>query len=318
MPKIEPAVTTLWYSVANGTSYIDIAKDLSMMNRRLYRQGMVYAIQDVQVGLPTGMRTTDVVQVSFSTVPNTWSAHNAHQKGFRAFRNQVRQIEQGTGIRAGSWNDFKVYMDDSHEDGTTLTPVDGNGDAVLTGDWDYSALVFDDDGTEKDLKMHMIGSSNLADTNEESGIGLIQEYSISRSIIQGNDPDTPAAASDSIYAKLLGTDEMMDRMVDNVESANDNPPYDVDDHFGGADNGDHAHLSQIIGISSQQSVGRSPGFIAPCGLIKVYTNEIALDSVDPNNAISAIYASGTAPTLVVGITVAAGPYRGVMATPMGQ
>ncbi len=318
MPKIEPAVTTLWYSVANGTSYIDIAKDLSMVNRRLYRQGMVYAIQDIQVGLPLGMRASDVAQFTFSTVPNTWSAHNAHQKAFRAWRRQVREVEQGTGIRAGSWNDFKVYLDDSMEDGTTLTPVDGNGDAILTGDWDYSALVFDDDGTERDLKMHMIGSSNLADTNEESGIALIEEYSHSRSIIQGNDPDTPAAASDSIYAKLMGTDEMTDRIVDNVESANDNPPYDVDDYLGGADNGDHAHPAQILAVSAHQSVGRAPGFIAPCGLIKVSAGEIALNDVTPESGGAGVYALGTSATCAVGITVAVGPYRGVLATPMGQ
>ena len=58
-------------------------------------------------------------------------------------------------------------------------------------EWDYSALVFDDDGTERDLKMHLIGSSDLTDTNEESGIGLVNEYQISRTTVQINDPDTP-------------------------------------------------------------------------------------------------------------------------------
>lgn len=314
MPRIEPAVTTLWYSVADGVSYIDIAKDLSIVNRRLYRQGMVYAIQDVQVGLAPGMKVTDVWQAAISGIPNSWIAHNAWKKAFTAWRRQVSDYSEVSS--PGTWNDFKIYLDDDMEDsGTILTPVAGDGAAWKTGDWDYSALVFDDDGTEKDLKMHMIGSSNLADTNEESGIGLINEYQNSRALVHANDPDMPAAASDTIYAKLLGTDEMTDRIVDNIESANDNPPYDQDEYPGGHDNGDSAQAFVIMAVSGSESVSRAPGFVAPCGLIKISTNELASSDATSGDGT---YTAGSAATALVGITVATGPYRGVLATPMGQ
>ncbi len=321
MAKIQPAVTQLLYLVPDGTSYIDLAKDLSKVNRRLYRQGYTYVVQDIQVGVSTGMKASDVWTCAFSTAGNSWIVHNAWKKGFGAWRRQVREVENATGIKDGTWNDFKVYLDDSMEDGTTLEPYAGDNAVYQAGEWEYSALVFDDDGTEKDLKMHLIGSSDLTDTNEESGIGLINEYEISRALVPGNDPDNHAEASDLIYAKLMGTDEMSDRLVDNVESANDNPPYDRDDYPGGAANADSTVPVRFGSVSGSQTTSIMAGFIVPCGLLKVFTAESALDTngflADATTA-NGVYAQGTAPTVAVLVTMAAGPYRGVLAAPMGQ
>ena len=132
MPKIEPAVTTLWYTVGTGDSYIDLAKDLSAMNRRLYRQGYVYAVQDIQIGMFAGMRATDIAQFSFSVVPNTYMTHNAWSKAFRAWRRQQKEITDHLGPISGKWADFKVYLDDSMEDGTILTPIAGDSGAIST------------------------------------------------------------------------------------------------------------------------------------------------------------------------------------------
>lgn len=319
MPRIEPAVTTLWYTVPNGDSYIDIAKDLSMVNRRLYRQGMVYAIQDVQVGLPTAMRSSDIWQCSISGIPNSWIAQNAWTKASRIWRAQQKEYAEMLPGVQGKWADFKIFLDDVHEDSSNkLTPIAGDGADFTGGDWDHSKFVFDDDGTERELKMHMIGSSNLADNNNESGIGLIHEYAHSRPNVHIAEPDVEGEVSDSIYAKLLGTDEMTDMIGDNLEGDNDVPPYDQDEFPGGETNADAAHPFQILAVSAQQSVGRAPGFIAPCGLLKVSTNELALNDVDPAAIGGATYATGTSASALMGITVAAGPYRGVMATPMGQ
>ncbi len=333
MAKIEPAVTQLLYQVPDGASYIDLAKDLSKVNRRLYRQGMTYVVQDIQFGVSSGMRSSDVQALTFSTAGNSWIVHNAWKKGFAAWRRQVRDVERGTGIKAGTWNDFKVYLDDSMEDSNAiLEPYAGDGAVYQAGDWDYSALVFDDDGTEKDLKMHLIGSTDLTDTNEESGIGLINEYEISRALVHGNDPDNHAEASDSIYAKLMGTDEFTDRVVDNVEAANDNPPYDRDDYPGGTANADVAVPVRFGSVTAQQAISNMAGFIVPCGLLHVYNSEMSLTNttesatdlgdVGGTGVASpgplSVYGSGSAQTAYVIITMAPGPYRGVLAAPMGQ
>lgn len=316
MPKIEPAVTQLFYNFPDGTSYIDIAKDLSIVNRRLYRSGMVYAIQDIQLVYSGGTKATDIGIVSFSTAGNSWIVHNAWKKGFRAWRNQVNELKRGLGADVeGKWADFKVYLDDSMEDGTILTPVASDGAAYATGEWNHSKLVFDDDGTEREFKMHLIGGSNLTDTNEESAIGLIYEYGISRPRVQTDDPDVFSGMSDSIYAKMLGTDEMSDMMVDNIEGDNDNPPYDYDNYPGASSNADAPVYVRFASVNATQSQVNVPGFIAPCGLLKVESQELALtDASSPDGT----YGAGTAPTIQAIITVATGPYRGVLAQKMGQ
>ena len=314
MPKIEPAVTQLMYLLPNGVSYADIAKDLSQMNRRLYRQGMTYVVQDLQIGQTVGMTATDITRVTVSTIPNSWIAHNAWTKAFRAWRGQVRELTDhlGSGVE-GKWADFKIYLDDSMEDGTILDPYAGDAAVFLAGEWDHSKLVFDDDGTEREFKMHMVGSTNLADTNEESAIGLIHEYQISRAMVNAEDPDTFTSLSDGIYAKMIGTDEMSDMLVDNLEDDNNNPPYDQDEYPGGHSNADVAHPARILSCNATQSTVQAPGFIVPCGLLKFDLNEIQLDSQNP-----AVYEAVASPTIICIVTVAAGPYRGVLAAPMGQ
>lgn len=313
MAKIEPAVTQLAYLVPNGDSYIDLAKDLSKVNRRLYRQGMTYVIQDIQIGVGVGMTATDVHQFTFGTAGNSYIVHNAWKKGFFAWRKQVREHSEGTGIKPGKWNDFKVHLDDSMEDGTILEPYAGDGAVYQAGEWDYSVLVFDDDGTEREFEMHLIGSSNLADTNEESGIGLIDQYQRSRAILGSNEPTIPSTASDTIYAKLLGTDEMTDMVMDNIEDKNDSPPYDHDEYPGGETNADAPVPQRVGSVNATMSTATLPGFIAPCGLIKVASGEIQLDGSSPP-----IYESVSAATALVILTIAPGPYRGVLAAPMGQ
>jgi len=320
MAKIEPAVTQLLYLVPDGTSYVDLAKDLSKVNRRLYRQGYTYVVQDVQVILPVGSRTSDIQYMQVSTSGNSWVVHNAWTKGYRAWRAQQREMTAALGTAAeGSYADFKIYLDDSHEDATTLEPYAGDAAVYQAGEWEYSKLVFDDDGSEKELKMHIIGSSNLGDTNNESGIGLINEYQNSRvSVPSVGMPHVPTGASDSIYAKLMGTDELSDMLIDNIENDNDTPPYDYDDYPGGAVNADVAVPVRWLTVTGSQGMTVGAGFIAPCGLIKLDTLEFAIDSVDVNQSLSTVYAEAAAPTLLIMVTVAAGPYRGVLAAPMGQ
>ncbi len=332
MAKIEPAVTQLAYLVPDGASYIDLAKDLSKVNRRLYRQGYTYVVQDIQLGISSGLRSTDVAVMTFSTMGNSWMVHNAWKKAFRVWRQQQKEVTDALPGIQGKWADFKIYLDDTMEDGTTLEPYAGDGAVYTGGDWDHSRFVFDDDGTEKYYKMHMIGSSNLSDTNDESAIGLIHEYSHSRPNVHIAEPDVESEASDTIYAKLLGTDEMSDILVGHMEAENDVPPYDQDEFPGGETLADAAVPVRIVSASGTQTSATAMGFIAPCGLIKVDSSEMNLtDTTESATDLGDVAATGvaspgprsiyqvaTAQTTLVIVTVAAGPYRGVLAAPMGQ
>lgn len=313
MAKIVPAITSLSYVVPNGVSYIDLARDLSRVNRRLYRQGRNYAVESITVTTSIGMKVTDSIAMVFSSMGNSYSVHNAWEKGFNAWRKQLKQYDTG-GIK-GRWSDFKIYLDDDMEDGTVNDVLAGDGAAVLSGDWHYSKLVFDDDGTEREFCMHMIGSTNLTDTNEESAIGLMHEYSRAVPIIATQEPSVSSEANDTIFAKILGTDELTDMIIGNIEEDNDSAPYDRAERYGGDTNGDAAHPERFVACSANEIVTTIPGFIAPCGLIQIKSEELALDDT---SSADGVYASGTAPSVAVQIRLVPGPYKGVLAPPMGQ
>lgn len=315
MVKIEPAVTQLMYDLPDGTSYIDLAKDLSQVNRRLYRQGYTYVVQDIQMHSVIGLKMTDVSLLEFATAGNSFMVHNAWKKAFAAWRKQVRDNIENQSVQ-GKWADFKIYLDDVMEDSTILNPLAGDGAVYQAGEWAHSQLVFDDDGTERKFKMHLIGSSNLTDTNNESAIGLIEEYQRSRRTVQEYDP-AGTEFSDSIYAKLHGTDEMTDMIVDLVEGDNDQPPYDHDQYPGGDTNADAAVPTRILTCTGGQGSAMVAGFIAPCGLIQVENSRIIQNGDFLQDAAIVTVDAASEPTRVI-ITMAAGPYRGVLAAPMGQ
>lgn len=327
MARIEPAITQILYLVPNGDSYVDLAKDLSKINRRHYRQGYTYVVQDIQVGLSAGMRTSDIQQLTFGTMGNSWVVHNAWTKAFHLWRDQQKAVRDALGSHTeAKWADFKIFLDDSMRGGTTLEPYAGDAAAVNDGEWLYSQYVWDDDGTERETYAHMVGG-NTGTTD----FGLIQNYADSRPrTLASVNPIMESEASDTMYAKLLGfaPDELTDMLVDNYEDHNDTPPYDADEYVGGAANADAAVPVRFGAISAAQSAATLAGFIAPCGLIKISSNEMALDNtiditaadastVDAPGPLS-VYSSGSAPTAAVLVTLAPGPYRGVLAAPMGQ
>lgn len=306
MPKIEPAVTQLLYQVPNGDSYIDIAKDLSKINRRLYRQGMTYVIQDIQFAQNIGTKATDITQISFATAGNSYMTHNAWKKGYETWRTQQNEYGDGSGSQLkGKWADFKVYLDDGQAGGTTLEPYATDGAVYIAGEWTMSNFVYDDAGTSRSPSIHLIGTST-----EDSAIGLIQAYGEARNYPSGG-PGNPAAMATGFYAQFHGVGDIDDELGNDLRDQNDLPPYDQDEYAGGETNADAAVPVRFGSVNASQSTGMLPGFIVPCGLVKVGLNELQLDG-------SSEYEATSSAAVALLITVAAGPYRGVLAAPMGQ
>lgn len=305
MPKIEPAVTQLYYIVPDGVSYIDLAKDLSKVNRRLYRQGMTYVVQDIQIGMLPGMLPTDIYQITFSTAGNSYMVHNAWKKGSTTWRTQQNEYMDGEGSQLkGKWADFKVYLDDSQAAGTTLEPYASDGAVYATGEWAMSNFVYDDAGTSRSPSIHLIGTST-----EDSAIGLIEAYGEARNFPTGA-PSNPAGMATGFYAQFHGVGDIDDELGNDIRDQNDTAPYDADAYQGGETNADAPVPVRLGSVNATQSSTTLQGFIAPCGLIKVQAAELFLDS--------GIYAAQSAPSSAMVLTVAPGPYRGVLAVPMGQ
>ena len=306
MAKIEPAITQLLYQVPNGSSYIDLAKDLSKVNRRLYRQGYTYVVQDIQVAQNIGTKATDITQLSFSTMGNSWVVHNAWTKGFKAWQKMQNEWNDGQGSRSkGKWADFKIYVDDSMASGTILEPYATDGAVIAPGEWVYSNFVYDDAGTSRSPTIHMIGS-----TTADSAIGLIEAYGNSRNYPAAG-PQHPAALNTGFYAEFHGVGDVDDELGTDIENDNDLPPYDQDEYVGGHTNGDVVVPVRFGSINATMSTTTMGGFVAPCGLIACMLQELQLDG-------SSEYEATASSTVAVLITLVPGPYRGVLAAPMGQ
>lgn len=329
MPKIVPAITALTYLIPNGVSYIDLARDLSRVNRRLYRQGRYYAIESITIASGVNMRSSDVVSQAWYSSGNSYTVQKAWNAGYDAWNDQLDQYSDRS--QRGRWDDFKIYLDDTMEDGTINDVYAGDGAIVQVGeDWSYAKLAFDDDGTEREFTMCLIGTSNLTDTDEESGIALIEEWADARPKAHAESPPMPGSWSNTIWAKIKGTDELTDMIYENLETDNDQAPYDFDDYYGGAVNGDAAHLERLIAVSGAEFTRTIPGFIAPCGLIKVSSEELSLtnttesatDIGEPaatgqaSPGPNSVYQTGTAPSVIAIVRVVPGPYKGVLAPSM--
>jgi len=315
--SIEPAQRALFYAVTPSSGafdvVIDVAKDLSATNRRLYRQGMQYYIQNVKIATGKG----NVFSIC-ATAGDTWMIHNAWKKGFALWRAQQREVNKVLPGSSGKWADFKVDLWDG-----SSTPIDSiaGGDAATDDEWNLSNYVWDDDGTERQPTFCIIGA-----TAPNTKIGLVQEYHISRSQVGTGslgDPPLPSEASDSIYAKSLGTDEMTDMLIDVVESDNDLPPYNADEMIGGDTVADEP-LVQSMTFASELSPSNSGGFTAECGLIRIsgsskLTATFPHSTNNDNNYDDIHYLDENLDdTLIIQVMVAPGPYKGVMASPMGQ
>ena len=90
--------------------YIDIAQCLSLLNRRFYRQGMQYAVEDMEV-LSDGVN-----EVAVYRLPHTWIVASAWEKCMRNWKEQQDEAADDAGLETltARYRDFKVYMDTIH------------------------------------------------------------------------------------------------------------------------------------------------------------------------------------------------------------
>ena len=223
---------TLLNISVGGSGYIDLAFELSRLNHRLYRQGRMYEAEIVLTNtIAAGQPHT------IETIAPTWMAQKAWQLAFQKWREST-QHERDNGIRAGRWNDFRVFYEAGHS---------GNP-SIINGEYQYTAAEKADGSGP--LQFHFLGGST------PTRYGLIAEYDT----LRDTDTDTPPAGGSTMpYGELLA--ELNDQQANQIQEEGDEPPYNS------------VNLSQTV----QQFQLRAPsdsnyfrtGMIkVPCGLIK--------------------------------------------------
>ena len=267
----------------NGTYYIDLAKALSLQERRLHRQKQIYTV------LGGYMKDQDGSTAHFNTAPMTWPVKRSVNRGFRLWKKMIAEtLSRTDGVQSGKWNDFKVYLDNQH--GTPKVPVDASGNIMSSGttEWDYSTLTSADPsetaaGVTLDpdqFELQIVGphSGNPQDEGNPSGwsrISLVQSWVDSRPL-KSTTQDPSYHNEGSVTAdplnNLFDAADVDDDKLTIINQEGDLPPYDSEEMFGNAQSTGNSNNLQRM--SSAQTSGSNPiamvmGFQAICGLVQV-------------------------------------------------
>ena len=275
----------LSFKIANqnqGEVYIDIAKAMSIVNRKLYRQQGLWHVhgvctyadaQDANDPLKTiGIPYT----VSISGAPRNWVTRNALVKAFSAWKDQQKKVYDSVSPSIKpKWGDFKVYLNENHKNDGDLIPISGHmfggTDLYNAGEWIHSKLVVESaDGAgavnQYEPTIHILG-----DNDGLNSVGAILNYQESRAQPQSPDPNLPIGWDDNIYA--LSADPLSDQLeeiTENMGLENNEPPYDLNDYPGNDTNG---YEPILYSFGANSSTGKRKltlnGFAAPNGLIEI-------------------------------------------------
>jgi hypothetical protein len=298
--KTSPTVTRLSFECTGGaTQFIDVAMALSIINRKFYRQGVYYYVNSVEVyNDETGV-------VDLHTLPDNWITKNAHSRGFQLFQKMNSLVDSVSAVGRPKYHDFKIYMNDLHRTTGSKSPSTYSINATYTNrnadDWVYSVFTSaddDQDGTANadEFNVHMIGGhTGPADGSNWESIGLIKSYRDSRITVQATAPNDSNVRPEDPLINIFdfSSEEQMNDIVENLQTDNDAPPYDMNNYLGESE----YSLQHVARIGTEQGVGRigrASGFCAPLGLI----------CIDPH---------GVSTNFRVVLNLAVGTYHGVYA-----
>lgn len=275
--KLQPAVRYLRYELTNSATpgietshFIDLARDLSRVNRRLYRQGRDYHVKRVTIissNTPNSSAGAEN-RVSFSTAPNSWVTQRAWQRGFATWNamNKKATMAVANDI-SGKFADFKIYLSRDMQTGTTLVPLDNGGNQPNAGDWDYADLVSPDGTTGADsFLLHLLGD-HVGSAGAWTSVGLVKSYGESRTTVDTDQPNVPGQVSDDPLVNVMDDGTVTDEIINNLEGDNDDAPYGTANYPGDDGNMPKPVVCQDTTIvDGRATVG---GFMARCGLIEI-------------------------------------------------
>ncbi len=315
---MQPAQTQLYFEAdtseqGDSRSYIDTAKELSKVNRRLYEQGRMYAYQGLTFIWKQNTAGLATIECTVRTAGNTWVVHNAHVKGEALWHEMQDLVLDDNPSVKGKWHDYKIRLSNQMIQDRILAAKDGAGNDYDPGGWDLSTYVMPqhevDPATGEPLPADELTAALIGD-DTASIRSLVKAYEESRSTVQSPMPNAPAGLADSFFSLLTDTGSQEPELADVIVDENDTPPYDLDEYPGSDTNAPVPVNVGYAAISAQEVDGRIGPFVAPCGLL-----EIELVGYDEAGVQ---IATVDMPTIGLLLHVAPGMYKGVAAVPMGQ
>jgi hypothetical protein len=329
--NMQPAVRDLAFKTKTGVDaydryYIDTMREMSKVNRRLYKQGMMVGYNGLTfIFRQDSLNPVQTLELTVRTAPNSWMMQNGFVKG-KALWNEMQQLVLADNPSlSGKWHDFKCTMQISQIGENLLDTVDADGTAFLGGEWNYSTYVMPQhqvsDGTQIDPVTGLpipVGEPLPADEftaclfgeNNVTRKSLLLAYQDSRATVSLNQPNTPADMPLSFFSLLTDSGSQEPELAEVIMDENEDPPYSLDHYPGTNANGGTATAVAYSAISVAEVDGRTSGFVAPCGLL-----EIEIAGFDSDGAA---IDKADLPSIDILLHVAAGSYKGIAAIPMGQ
>jgi len=264
-----------------GDTMVEVAANLSRLNHKLYRQGMVYSVKvDMD---PTSAQTVDV----FALNP-TWILKRAWMKAMETYMNanhEEREAARAAGFKA-KWEDFRVsHGVNGVGVGYPLLYTELRAPTLLTGG-EFDASIVEANGVVQNFTL---GSSAANSWN------ILEQFDL---LYRPNESTPTAAIETAIaYGGLTGDEELSDIEYDAMQDHGNLPPYNqsVESSTPWIKVG-QLHADSTSTTGQRLSTGY---FDAPLGFVIL---ENFTPGTDQNDII---------------VEVQAGDYKGVNATPIG-
>ena len=273
------------FKIANqnqGEVYIDIAKALSICNRKLFRQTGLWHVHGVctyadAVSALNPLATVGVpYTVAISGAPRNWVTRNAIVKAFEAWKDQQKKVYDGVSPSIKpKWQDFKIYLNENHINDGDLLPISGHmfggTDLYNAGEWVHSKLVIETTDAAGAIVQHEPTMHILGDDDGFNSKGLILNYQESRALPQSPDPSLPIGWNDNLYAlSAEPLSDQLEEITENMGVDNNAPPYDRNDYPGNDSNG-YEPVLYSFGANSNTAKRKLTlnGFAAPNGLLEI-------------------------------------------------
>ena len=265
------AIVRLTYKLNPGQNYIDLAKGMSITERRLIHQKQLFTVMG-------GMLVDDATdtKVKISTAPNNFYTRNAVTRGFRAWKASRAKALEASGESASQipakYSDFKVFLDQEITSALYLNPFSAGSVQMSGGEWTYSVIT-PEQGSAKNL--HIVGNTHTA-SKYCLALGWLETR---KNLLR--DPSMPDLNSDGtedvevdfIATMFQDTNEESLRLG-RIEGDNDDQPFNKTELMttqSSFSNSEPNNLQlQYIHHSSANELSHAvPGFQALCGLLRV-------------------------------------------------
>ena len=291
------------FDAGNGGIFlIDIAKSLSQLNRRAYRQGLYYYVSKV------GFSNGGVAYCSFNTALDNWVTKAAWVRGYRQWSKMNRKATSDLpGAIYPKYHDYKVSLTGAAALSTSLDVAYGelsSSSTYSSDEWVQSDFVTEDpvDADPRNVDSfvsHVVGP-HTGSANAWTSIGLIASLNDSwpRQANLGEPELDPDADTDPL-ANLFDDGDNFDDVRLNLDTDNDEPPYNHDMMPGAVANTELACRSILRTGGGGASWAFGPGFVVPFGLMHVVITDFA--------------ESGDIDEVEVTLDVVPGSYHGVYA-----